>query len=103
MKLPVPAAVRQWADTIAARAASPAPCYEARLLTLKGVLSKAKAMNVISANSFTDFSYFSWVFDFILWATLYVLFINPRPWHAFWMYVRIWTPPYSFPTGWRWF
>jgi hypothetical protein len=32
MKLAVPAAGRQWAHITAAPAASPAPCYEARLL-----------------------------------------------------------------------
>ena len=44
MKLSVPAAGQAWASTIAAPAASPAPCYEARLFTIKGALSEAKGL-----------------------------------------------------------
>ena len=37
MKLAVPAAEQAWAHTIAKFAASPAPCYEARLLPIYSV------------------------------------------------------------------
>ena len=45
MKLAAPAAEQEaWASTTAAPAASPAPCYEARLFIIKGASGEAKGL-----------------------------------------------------------